>query len=87
MRRWRGLRLRRGAYFGAPPVSPVPPQYPPPAIRPAGSRPRWPARLLPSARRRSDPGWGQGNQGQAWPSFTRQAGTRHRYPHVISSRG
>ena len=29
----------------------------------------------------------QANQGQAWPSYTRQAGTRARYPHVITSRG
>jgi hypothetical protein len=71
VRRWRGLKLRRGAYYGAPPSSPVPPPYPPPAIRPAGSL-RFAARLLPSARRRWDPGFGQANQGGAWPSWIRQ---------------
>ena len=78
MRRWRALRLRRGAFFGGAASSPVAPVPPPQPIRQAGSRPRLGARLLPAARRRFDPGWGQASQGQPLASFTRQAGSRAR---------
>lgn len=78
MRRWRGLRLRRGAFFTGAASSPVAPVPPPQAIRQAGSRPRLGARLLPASRRRLDPGWGQANQGQPLSSFMRQAGSRAR---------
>lgn len=86
MRRWRGLKLRRGAIRG-PLSSPVPPPYPPPVIRPAGPL-RFGARLLPSCRRRFDPGWGQANQGQAWPSYIKPAESRPRWgPKLAASRG
>jgi hypothetical protein len=86
MRRWRGLRLRRGAYYG-PLSSPVPPQWPPPVIRPAGPL-KFGARLLPSRRRWNDPGWGQAGQGQAWPSYIKPAGSRPRWgPKLAVSRG
>ena len=75
-------KLRRGR-FAEPPWA-IPPQVPPQFLRPSGSL-KFAARLLPSRRRRFDPGWGQGPQGQPWPSYMRQAGTRHRYPHVVSS--
>jgi hypothetical protein len=86
-RRWRHLRLRRGKYIGPPPSSPVPAVPPPPAIRQAGPWPRFGARLLPSRRRRADPGWGQGTLGVAWPSFIRQAGSRNRPMRPVASRG
>ena len=78
MRRWRHLRIRRGAFYGPPPNAVIPPPVPR-IIRPAGAL-RTPARLLPSGRRTWGPAIPQGNQGQAWPSFTRPASTRHRLP-------
>ena len=69
MRRWRHLRIRRGAFYGPPPNAVIPPPVPR-IIRPAGAL-RTPARLLPSGRRTWGPAIPQGNQGQAWPQFLR----------------
>jgi len=76
VRRWRHLRIRRGAFYGPPPNAVIPPPVPR-IIRPAGAL-RTPARLLPSGRRTWGPAIPQGNQGQAWPQFLRQSRTADR---------
>lgn len=88
-RRWRHLPPpRRGRYWSGAESSPVPAVPPPQPARQAGSWPRWAARLLPSRRRWYDPGWGQANQGQAYPSFTDPAGPRPRFgARPVTSRG
>lgn len=69
-RRWRHLPFRRGKFFTGAEQRQLPI---PPAIRQAGAWPRFGARLLDSRRRKIEPPWPQANQGQPWPSFTRQS--------------